>query len=502
MRLPTPRSVLRVAPLLLCAAAPPTPKPDATINQLSSSLQAELGATISIDSALEERLRAVWQRSWDEQAAEIKGLTEITDADDESDTLDLRRLWESSDNSSSVDALTRARSVMRDLTRFWRYSTPRTDIIASLSENEREGFLEDAGIMGVGPGENITRDDALRRRRRQLERHAAAGTVEYRLFGDAIARDDALLDAIPQAGLVTLEGAWRQLGGLANISGWASDDEDEFKTVLGDDIKAEIEAIINNKTAGSSDPLTMELNEYDEQLRTKLRALDPDADVADVNDTEALMSRLTAAEIAAGTVGWRSWWVPKQIGDACEYAFYAGGAFADGGEAGGEACGAWMRLLAETIRRSTSSSFAAADDGLPTDTNAFPALLLLLSVVRQGHLEAVAVYTMARTLGTLNAKAISQYEGGGGSVTYPDEKVSVSEASNTQLAIAVEVYQLLEKELTPYLFGILFLSLVLTASVTILPLLLLSFAWYASSVGLGAGLDYLIDLGKPDPLDF
>ena len=100
-----------------------------------------------------------------------------------------------------------------------------------------------------------------------------------------------------------------------------------------------------------------------------------------------------------------------------------------------------MRLLAETIRRSSASNFAraASDDGLPEDTNAFPVLLLLISVARLGHVEAVAVYTMARTLGTLNAMAISQHEGGGGSVTYADEKVSKLEASNTLPTIATEV---------------------------------------------------------------
>ena len=62
----------------------------------------------------------------------------------------------------------------------------------------------------------------------------------------------------------------------------------------------------------------------------------------------------------------------------------------------------------------------------------------------------------------------------------------------------VQVYQLVEKELAPYLI----LLGVLSVGITILPLVLLGLAWFASSVGLNALFDYLIDLGKPDPLDF
>jgi len=271
---------------------------------------------------------------------------------------------------------------------------------------------------------------------------------------------------------------------------------------LSEEEKAEIEESVRaifdamNTTEGDEMALAEKRNS---ELREQILALLPDANVEGVEDTEELMSRLTDAEIAAGTVWWRKWWVPDGVANACEYAFFAAGAFAPATEAGGESCGAWMRLLAETIRRSSTTSSSPADDGLPRDTNAFPVLLLALAVARQGHLEAVAVYTMARTLGTLNAQAISQYEGVGSTVACADEKVSKIEGSNTLPSIAAEVGELLAKEAAPYLFGIFFLSALFLLSVAALPILLLGSAWYASSVGLTNLFDFLF---YKDPLDF
>ena len=65
-----------------------------------------------------------------------------------------------------------------------------------------------------------------------------------------------------------------------------------------------------------------------------------------------------------------------------------------------------------------------------------------------------------------------------------------------------QVYELLEEEVAPYAAGAVLLSLAFLFSVFVLPLVLVGFAWYASSVGLTSLLDYLLELGKPDPLDF
>ena len=86
----------------------------------------------------------------------------------------------------------------------------------------------------------------MRQRRRQLQRHAAAGAVEYRIFGEVLSRDDSLLDALPEAAVQPVTEVWRQLGGLANITGWAEDMTAEMEEVdaeaeLPDDFKEELE---------------------------------------------------------------------------------------------------------------------------------------------------------------------------------------------------------------------------------------------------------------------
>ena len=55
--------------------------------------------------------------------------------------------------------------------------------------------------------ENITNAQARTERRRQLMRHAAAGAVEYRIFGEVLSRDEAVLDALldaPQLDVIQL----------------------------------------------------------------------------------------------------------------------------------------------------------------------------------------------------------------------------------------------------------------------------------------------------------
>ena len=135
------------------------------------------------------------------------------------------------------------------------------------------------------------------------------------------------------------------------------------------------------------------------------------------------------------------------------------------------------------------------------ETNAFPVLLLLVSVARQGHIEAVAVYTVARALGVLNAQAISAHEGIG-APTYLDAKVSELEATNTLLPIAFELYELFEKEVGPYLLVFFAFSLTVSAVFFLTPIVLFFGAWYATTSGVYSVGDYLLNLGAPDPLDF
>jgi hypothetical protein len=222
----SPCPLLRITPLLLCA--PPTPRPDLTIDVITAT---SLRERFDVPPPLEVALRQAWQRSWQEQADEIAKLEtmdEETMDEDEPPALNLRQLWSDTDNSTEAvlaERRQRARSVAQELMLFWRSSTPRTDKLADKIEEYDLAF--DAGV---------TAEAALKERRRQLMRHAAAGQVEYRIFGEVLSRDEAVLELLPEAGLVPFEEAWRQLGGFANLTGWLEDDdfEDELSEALRD----------------------------------------------------------------------------------------------------------------------------------------------------------------------------------------------------------------------------------------------------------------------------
>lgn len=209
-------TVLRVAPLLLCTSVPPLPKPELTIDVITST---SLRDQVDVTPALEEKLKEAWLVGWQEQADEIAKLSSMSE--DDSPTLDLQQLWKDTDNSTEASTDERrqgARSVARELMRFWRYSTPRTDNL-----NDRLQQYD----VNIPEEDTVTGEAALKERRRQLMRHAAAGVVEYRIFGEVLSRNDAVLDALPDAGLVPFEDVWRQLGGLANLTGWWEAVQDE-----------------------------------------------------------------------------------------------------------------------------------------------------------------------------------------------------------------------------------------------------------------------------------
>ena len=168
-------------------------------------------------------LRAAWEDAWSEQLNELASLdaecaalsasTAALDAvEADADALDLVALWKESENATDLglpERTARARHVTQVLMRFWRSATPRND---NLEPRMREEIVR----------EPMSRAVALAERRRQLRRHAAAGVVEYRIFGEVLSRDAAALGALPHAGLVSLESAWRQLGALSNVTGLAA----------------------------------------------------------------------------------------------------------------------------------------------------------------------------------------------------------------------------------------------------------------------------------------
>jgi hypothetical protein len=214
------------APLLLCTVAPPAPDLS-SIRDLEQEVGSNLG--LGLGPTVGQRLRIAWEAGWEEQANEIEALA--NDVAVEEPPLDLKQLLKDSENitdSSDAQRLERARAVLRELMRFWRYSTRRTDLASD------SGSVDPDDLEGLYfSGENVTAEDARRQRRRLLQRHRDAGVVEYRIFGEVLARDDALLDALPGAELRTYQQAWRQLGGLTNLTGWA----DEFADGLDEELE-------------------------------------------------------------------------------------------------------------------------------------------------------------------------------------------------------------------------------------------------------------------------
>jgi hypothetical protein len=228
-----------------------------------------------------------------------------------------------------------------------------------------------------------------------------------------------------------------------------------------------------------------------ERTRRQIAELDPSAEVQAIPDDE-LVDELWRLEVAQGRSWWQQWWVPSGVRTNGESLYYIARAFQQGAEEPRAAAGLWLIELARTIRRSSSDA-RARDDELPD--NAFPLLLLLVCVARQGNLEAAAVYQLARSLGALNNRVMAEREGFGGTA-YLDTRVSEAEGTNTVLPIAIELYQLVNREAKPYLVFFV-LSSVLVAAV---PLGLIGIAWYATAEGVHLLLDTLF--AAPDPLDF
>ena len=275
------------APLLLCTSAPPapTPRPEASIGKLAASLHEE---GITLPDSLQAALRDAWDVGWREQAAEIDALDrQLADGDDGDDetTLDLQQLFKDSANATEFTAVQRvdsARSVARDLLRFWRFSTPRSDRLkARLDE------IDDEDLSELVSSESVSRDEALKQRRRQLARHAAAGAVEYRIFGEVIARDTAVLDALPDVEMKTFIEACTALGATFNLTGFAAQlDETEAEQEAQQQAEQEEAREFLRQFGVNDEDLNRTMNAEKERLREDIRNIDPQNALAEESEDE------------------------------------------------------------------------------------------------------------------------------------------------------------------------------------------------------------------------
>lgn len=172
---------------------------------------------------------------------------------------------------------------------------------------------------------NVTEEEARQQRRRLLQRHQAAGVVEYRIFGEVLARDEVLLDALPGVELQTFQDAWRQLGGLSNLTRWA----DQFEAEATEAAAEEAELMEEMKKARL---LFIEEVDVNMPLRDRIMELRPDASNASLYELEyeELERQVLALEVETGEIFWNSWWVPDQIGRFCEAVYYATSALEEG----------------------------------------------------------------------------------------------------------------------------------------------------------------------------
>lgn len=434
----------RAAPVLLYMSSP-----SSSIDKLLPALS-QLAGDCNISGTLMVPLRAAWEAAWLEQ------LNEISCLDNESDSLyndrlDLVALWRESENATDAGLTARtaqARHVTQALMRFWRCATPRNDLL-------------DPRVRAEIEREPMSRAAALVERRRQLQCHAAAGLVEYRIFGEVLSRDVAALHALPYCELVSRESAWRQLGALSNTTGLAA------------------------------------------QAR-RSRAADGDVVGTGVVDAHESVSRwleehAILARIDNGTAPWQRWWVLPPVRRTASLLVRCAAAYVQGvrephtachGAAAGEAV--WVAVGVGAVLRASSASHRVGEEA--HESNLFPLLLLLLPVARQGHVEAAAVYVLARTLGGLNAAALAA-RAGFGAPAHPQREVSRLENHNTEQAILNELVALYDRYFASYS-----LETYALYALGSLPLVLAAALWWLSSELLTVALE--LALSSSDPLAF
>ena len=249
-----------------------------------------------------------------------------------------------------------------------------------------------------------------------------------------------MLSTLPATGLVSLEDSWRQLGAVSNLTGLAAQAPKE----------------------------------------------DPMDDDVHVNATRWLQQEAILERTSNGTAPWQQWWVLPPVQRTGTSLARCWAAYVDGvlqPSLGEEESTSWMALLAETLRASGSKRLRG---GGGEESNLFPLLLMALPIGRLGHVEAAAIYVIARSLGTLNAEALAATEGFG-MTAYPDRDLSLVENYNTEQAIMNELLALFDRYFASYSLET--YALYAVASV---PLLLVALVWWLSSALLGAAIEVLV----------
>ena len=290
-----------------------------------------------------------------------------------------------------------------------------------------------------------------------------------------------------------------------------------------------------------------EVDDYDDEFYRQVERegftwtyeSEADADFEEVwaNYTRWLDEEDILARIDKGTAPWQQWWVLPVLRELassivlCGYAFVEGsrappgfdsgvppldssvsavtataavgsegGGIGDGdGDEGGASTplvstgrpSGWVALLGETLTQSDAGSASES-----SESNLFPLLLMALPVARQGHIEAAAVYCIARTLSSLNTEALAAREGFG-VTAFPERTVSAVEGRNTEQTILREALALFEEYFASY--SVFTFSVYAIGAV---PFVLLALLWWGTASAVGAVIDFAVAYSTPDPLAF
>ena len=389
---------------------------------------------------VKEVLRAAWEESWEDQATEIAELEGFVEGSEymnatvlkkrmkelmsmnttvlkkrtreakaalaPAEQLDYLNLWALSGNATEGTERERGREITQTMMQFWRAATRTSGEFevkvlereekemkaiseSDLSRDKVDELIDVMKAQSRAEREKVAANEGARERLRLLKRHQRAGVVEHRIFGEVLSRSSAV--TLPATPILGREAKWRFAGVAANQTRWfeVSLNEEESKLLM------EIYDEYAENTSSSVD----DANEFPSWFpgREQAQWLSEGFDVEDPN--------VTASDVDMYT---------------------------------------WARVLGITLRRSSRTKWADEDD--EDVENLFPVVLFVLTVLRLGHSEAVAIYSAARILGRRNAEMLARYEGFDAPV-FPDQRVAEAETTSTVAPILMGVFNGFTEEL-------------------------------------------------------
>ena len=306
--------------------------------------------------------RPWWQQfadGWNEFKEELDAVEDTQKRIEEE--ISIENLWDlSEENEKGIDAAERAMRARNLTLGLFRFLKGLQLEGVAKSEQSGDGSSDDGDTAVQLPnGEGIVAVAPLRARLKRLEAHAAAGCVEYQLFGESLATSDAFAaaagaDLPPEEAATALPTAFGR---------WL------FRTMDQEEI----------------DEMVMQLEE--EEKESEVQRAQFGAQLGAQFGAILRRHALTAHPPA-----------PPQEEEAAYRALR-------GGIEGRELPPFWLERMGELLRR-----VDGYNGDMDDEFNPVPMLLLLLCA-RQGSFEATAVYMVARALAVMNIRKLAEAQG-------------------------------------------------------------------------------------------